>query len=520
MTQSLTHALWAGTPASAQAFVTAEKEAHEIRMARLKDSSVPLYERVASLSTRPKLSALTSRATASSGSDEDVEDRIGTYLLSREGSTGVIHIQGSLVDKYAWYHPIFSGALTSYEAISDALDTLCADDSIDNIVLSIDSGGGMVSGIHQMSRNIARAGAIKPIKAHTSGAMMSAAYWIGCSAGSVSASAMAEVGSIGVLLCHTSIKRMQEDCGIDVTLFRAGEYKALGHYEEALTEPARIKLQSGVDKANSFFLDHVSRSRSLSMSNRGVWAEGLTFYAGEGQQVGLVDKVEELDDILSANQPSSIPSRVRPAFAASAAQSSPSHSMQGITARSLTMNIDAQKLARIESGEPAESVLNEEELAAFNQANEEANTTSSDVSADVDPKPDDPDEDENYPAPAASANASAEIHALNRTLGKMEARLEAREERIAKLEADLAARDERVSSLMAVGREAVNKLETALGKPHTAPATAEDLLRTYGELAEERNTRFSVGQTSRSVRDKEAKSSGIPESLRRKLQSK
>lgn len=224
---------------------------------------------------------------------EDDEDSIGDTVLKRYGNTGVISVRGSLTGNFQWWHDKFG--VTSYEAINDALLICLRDSGITQIVLDISSGGGQVRLLSTVSDRIKQVNAVKPVFAHTDSSAFSAAYWIACSARKVTASQMAEVGSIGTLMVIPVFKKSYEENGVDIYVFRSGKFKAIGNGYEELSDEDKNYLQEGLDKANQFFLNHVSSRRNLMVSEKDMWAEGKTFYAEEAKSVGLIDAVTTLD---------------------------------------------------------------------------------------------------------------------------------------------------------------------------------------------------------------------------------
>lgn len=457
---------WFGTEDSLMALIETEKMAHE-----------------------NFVSLMGQRKAFFDDMDDEAGARKGAYLLENSGGTGVIKVNGSLTNGYRWYHEMMDGRVTSYEAISDAIDLALEDPAIDNIVLSIQSGGGAVTGIDALGEKIRRADQIKPIKAHTQTAAYSAAYWLASSTREVLATRMAEVGSIGAMMVHTSLARMAQEKGIDVTIFRAGKYKAIGHPMEELTEEAKAYLQNDVEKANMFFLEHVSRRRNLLMSDKGRWAEGKTFFAGEAIDVGLVDRIASLEDVLRASSAQThgryrmLISEEKRAQIAAGARPEDVLTAEELTAYQAEVPSDEStsssedtieaKHARIAAGEKAEDVLTAEELKDWQAANPDTSTT-------------------------VPEGLQAEYNQLLKDNGKLEARLEAAEANLAAGQERLATAQAQIASLQEVGKLAVNNLQVALGLPKESPGTPEGLVSAYNELQGKMAARFNTGQLSKS----------------------
>lgn len=447
--------LWLGTESSLMVLVESERLA--------KANFVEMLDRAKAQSVQM-------------GGESD-EPRKGEYLLSVEGDTGIIAVSGSLTNGYRWYHEFLDGTVTSYEAIADALDIAARDPDISQVVLRIHSGGGAVTGIDALGQKIRQVDGIKPVRAYTETAAFSAAYWIASSTREVIAgSRMAEVGSIGTLMVHTSIAKMAAEAGVEFTVFRAGKYKALGLPYEELTDEAKEYMQANLEKANSFFLEHVSLRRNLLMSEKGRWAEGKTFHAGEAKDVGLIDRVASLSDIVSASGAYQ-PRRER-------------------------MFISEEKRAQIAAGARPKDVLTAEELSQYNaeiaSANEQNAETPEAQAAEAPAEVEQPVEEPSAPVAKNAPGIEAEYYQLLKDNGGLEAKLEAQKDAYQALEQKHQAQAAQLASLTEIGGLAVKNLQVALGMSASVPTSAEGLVTEYNNLQAKMAERFKVGRQSAS----------------------
>lgn len=423
--------------------------------------------------------------------DADGEPRKGAYLLTVQDNTAVIKVSGSLTKGYRWYHEWLDGQVTSYEAIADALEMAVDDPDISQIVLNIHSGGGAVTGLDALGQTIRRADARKPVRAYTETAAFSAAYWIASSAREVIAgSRMAEVGSIGTLMVHTSIAKMAAEAGVEFTVFRAGKYKALGLPYEELDDDTKAHIQADLEKANGFFLEHVSLRRNLMMSEKNRWAEGRTFFAGEAQDVGLLDRVASLDEILGAagaHQP-----------------------------RRDRMFISQEKRAQIAAGADPKEVLTAEELKQYNaelEANNEPEGREEAAGTQAEETNGEEEEESSEPV-ASNATLSDDYRQLLRDNGRLEARLEASEARANDLQSRFDAQAAQVASLTEIGGLAVKNLQVALGKTQSIPTSPEGLVSEYNALQGEMAKRFKIGRQSSEDVTEEEQQQSVPLAFR------
>lgn len=99
--------------------------------------------------------------------------------FAKYGNVAVVGIKGPLINGYAGFMRFFG--YTGYGDVRAAVSQALADDSISSILLDVDSGGGQVAGVHDLSKFLAKAGKMKPVTTFTGGTMASAALWSGSS---------------------------------------------------------------------------------------------------------------------------------------------------------------------------------------------------------------------------------------------------------------------------------------------------------------------------------------------------
>lgn len=233
--------------------------------------------------------------------DDDDDDKpwsMGRHLLQVVGNLAIITIDGGMARKFSFWNRYFG--VVSYEEIRDAFALAHADDEVEHILVLVESGGGEASGLHELSDFIKLVAKDKPVYSHTSSNAYSAGYWVLSTARKISASKMTGTGSIGVIVVHTSYARLLKEEKIDVTVFRAGKYKALGHPTEKLSELAIEKIENEIGILYGYFLAHSTEMRpALSIGNKDDWAEGRTFYEEEALKQGLIDEIAPLDAIVA-----------------------------------------------------------------------------------------------------------------------------------------------------------------------------------------------------------------------------
>jgi len=302
-----------------------------------------------------------------SRNDDDDEEDNRPRLLNVQGSVAVISIRGALTNRDSGY----GSYETTYPEIRQALIAAAVDPQVKAIVLDINSGGGAVTGVSDTANLIRKVDGIKPVHAFTDGMMCSAAYWLGCSARSVKATEMSEVGSIGVITTHMSFFRLYQEVGIDATVIRAGEFKALGHPMEQLSDKAKAVIQGQLDQMYDMFAGYVADRRGMNLDVFKKTAdEGRVFIGAKAVDVGLIDGITTFDKIVSQledlNQQSQ-PAYQRPGVArpfgasATAAAAAQVFDGGGIAFPGKSIQSDSND----SRGTPMKQALTEQQLAAL-----------------------------------------------------------------------------------------------------------------------------------------------------------
>ena len=177
------------------------------------------------------------------------------------------------------------------ENILDAME----DESIEGILYDINSPGGSVSGVPEVSELIAKSSQMKPTVAYVDQLMASAATWMGVGARAIYASQSAQVGSIGVYMAFLDQTRALEMAGMKLELIKAGKFKAMGMPGKSITAEERQILQDGVDKVYGWFTSFVKEHRGVANSVM----QGQMFYAEDAVKNGLIDRVGGIGDAVN-----------------------------------------------------------------------------------------------------------------------------------------------------------------------------------------------------------------------------
>lgn len=211
-------------------------------------------------------------------------------LIEVQGGTGVLNLQGVLMKHVS---SMFGG--TSTVLARRALKSLLTNESVEKIVLRIESPGGTASGTQQLADDIREAAKQKEVVAHIEDLGASAAYWLASQASKIFANGPAKVGSIGTYMVVTDTSVMAEKAGVKVQVVKAGDFKAAGVPGTEITAKQISEVQRLVDGTNEFFLKAVSEGRGLSLEQVRKLADGRVHFASEAKDLGLIDGVQPFE---------------------------------------------------------------------------------------------------------------------------------------------------------------------------------------------------------------------------------
>ena len=167
----------------------------------------------------------------------------------------------------------------------------------DEVVLKLESGGGMVHGYGLAASQLKR---IRdkdiPLTVCVDKIAASGGYMMACVANQIVSAPFAIIGSIGVLAQIPNFSKVLKDKNIDFEQFKAGEYKRTVTFFGETTDEDREKMQSEIEQTHFLFKDFVKQQRpSLDIEKV---ATGEHWFGTEALELGLIDKLQTSDDYL------------------------------------------------------------------------------------------------------------------------------------------------------------------------------------------------------------------------------
>lgn len=172
-----------------------------------------------------------------------------------------------------------------------------ADPQLDEVLVTLESGGGMVHSYGLASAQLDR---IKKAGLHLTVAVdkvaASGGYMMACVADKIIASPFAIVGSIGVVAQLPNFNKLLKKNDIDYEILTAGEYKRTLTMFGENTDKGREKFQADLEDTHELFKSYVAERRPQveidTVANGDIW------FGSQALEQKLVDEIMTSDEYI------------------------------------------------------------------------------------------------------------------------------------------------------------------------------------------------------------------------------
>ncbi|WP_413734881.1 protease SohB [Shewanella sp. BJSY2023SW005] len=167
----------------------------------------------------------------------------------------------------------------------------------DEVVASVESGGGMVHGYGLAASQLDRIrNAGLPLTICVDKVAASGGYMMACVADRIIAAPFAIIGSIGVVAQLPNFNKLLKKHDIDYEQHTAGDFKRTLTLFGENTDEGRAKFQQELEETHQLFKDFVGRYRPQLELDK--VATGEHWYGQQAIELGLIDEVGTSDDLL------------------------------------------------------------------------------------------------------------------------------------------------------------------------------------------------------------------------------
>ena len=210
-------------------------------------------------------------------------------------SVGVIDLTGEMAD----------GKQASADRVIPALRRAFESDHVKAVVLSIDSPGGAPLEAERIYTAIDswRASHPKPVIAVINNLGASAAYMVALHCDEIYAGKYSLVGSIGAVLSGWDFHKALERVDVGQRVYASGNLKAMLNPYLPMSPEAEFKAKDLVTKMGNQFRDELETQRKGKLKSGVDFGSGEIWGGMEAHNLGLVDGVSTVDQVVKSRWP-------------------------------------------------------------------------------------------------------------------------------------------------------------------------------------------------------------------------
>lgn len=218
----------------------------------------------------------------------------GSYHSYRNGNIGVISIDGPIIPRATWLSQI--SGIASIDILTDEYKAFLEDSTIEEIVLVMDTPGGVTTGISDFASLIKSSE-----KKTTAFAWMaaSAGYWIASACDEIVCPVGGMTGSIGVVMGYINDSEKDKKNGVKRMEFVSSQSPNKRANPE--TEEGRAVVQQLLDDLADGFISTVADNRNATVEEVvKSFGGGAVFAEQRALEVGMIDAVMDFESFMSS----------------------------------------------------------------------------------------------------------------------------------------------------------------------------------------------------------------------------
>jgi protease-4 len=212
-----------------------------------------------------------------------------------KNKVAVVVASGSIVDGH---QP--DGSIGS-ESMLELLRQVKDDDEVKALVIRIDSGGGSAFASEIIRSEVIALREKKiPIYISMGTVAASGGYWIATAGDKIWAQPTTITGSIGVFGAFPTLEKSLQKIGINTDGVGTTELAGSMRLDRPLSEKASKVVQMGVDNIYQRFITLVADARKQEVKAIDEIAQGHVWTGNKAKEIGLVDELGTLNDVITA----------------------------------------------------------------------------------------------------------------------------------------------------------------------------------------------------------------------------
>jgi len=179
--------------------------------------------------------------------------------------------------------------ITTPDLVSSFMETAEADKNIKGVLLEINSPGGTPVASERIAQRIADSDL--PVVGLIGDIGASGGYMVAAASDFLIASAMSDVGSIGVNMSYIEESQKNEEEGLTYVQLMTGKYKDIGSPNRPITDEERELLQADLEIIHNEFIDIIAKYRELPRTEVELIANGASMPGRRALEADLIDAI-------------------------------------------------------------------------------------------------------------------------------------------------------------------------------------------------------------------------------------
>ena len=220
----------------------------------------------------------------------------------QDDKIAVYYAVGDIVQTAGGINPMSStGPQIVGEKVIDDLRSLREDDDVKAVVLRVNSGGGSAYASEQIWREVELLKQEKPVVVSMGGLAASGGYYISSGANQIFAEPSTLTGSIGIFgMIPDASELITQKVGVKFDVVKTNALSDFGTMSRGMNAEEGQLMQAMVERGYETFTGRVAIGRKMKLEDVKAIAEGRVWTGEQAKELGLVDKLGNLDAAIKA----------------------------------------------------------------------------------------------------------------------------------------------------------------------------------------------------------------------------
>jgi protease-4 len=217
------------------------------------------------------------------------------YISDGSCNIAVLPIEGIILP-YTGFEEF--DLITTPELVHAFMDAAEEDENIDAVLVEINTPGGTPVASHRIAERLNVSSL--PVVGLIGDIGASGGYMVSAATDFLIASAMSDVGGIGVNMSYVEQSKQNEEEGLTYVQLITGEFKDIGSPDRPITQEERDILQRDLDIIHNEFIDIISDYRELPRDQVVALADGASRPGARAIEFDLVDALGDRPEATAA----------------------------------------------------------------------------------------------------------------------------------------------------------------------------------------------------------------------------